>query len=123
MHHMLLYVGAGLLVFWGGAHLVPTRNVVRGFGDLSVDNRRILVMEWIGEGVTLIFLGGLTAAATAVGLAGIAARVVFGSVFAVLNVLSAVSLLTGFRVRTLPFKLCPVIFSGASVLVLLGGVV
>jgi hypothetical protein len=36
----------------------PTRAVAAGFEPVSLDNRRILVMEWIAEGVTLIFIGG-----------------------------------------------------------------
>jgi hypothetical protein len=37
-----------------------------------------------------------------------------------LNTLSVISLLTGFKVSFLPFKLCPVIFTTASILILLG---
>ena len=42
-----LYVGAGLTALWGIAHLVPTKSVVDGFGDISEDNRHIITMEWI----------------------------------------------------------------------------
>jgi len=37
-----------------------------------------------------------------------------------LNALSLVSLFTGFKVNFVAFKLCPVIFTGASILILLG---
>jgi hypothetical protein len=37
-----------------------------------------------------------------------------------LNVLSVVSLFTGVKVNFIMFKLCPVIFTGASILILLG---
>jgi hypothetical protein len=37
-----------------------------------------------------------------------------------LNVLSGVSLMTGFKINFLPFKLCPVIFTGASVIIAVG---
>ena len=40
--------------------------------------------------------------------------------FAELNVLSIVSLFTGFKVNFLPFKLCPVMFTGSSILIALG---
>ena len=37
-----------------------------------------------------------------------------------LNVLSIVSLFTGVKVNFIMFKLCPVIFTGSSILILLG---
>jgi hypothetical protein len=93
--------------------------VIRGFGEISQDNRRIVAMEWITEGVALVAMGAVTAVlasdpteplAGAVGLA----------VFVALNVLSVVSLATGARIHFLPFRLCPVIFTGSSLLVLAG---
>jgi len=35
INHILLYVASLFLVFWGIAHLFPTRSVVTGFGDIS----------------------------------------------------------------------------------------
>lgn len=49
-----LYAGSVLLLFWGIAHLFPTRNVVEGFGDISLDSQRIITMVWIIEGVSLL---------------------------------------------------------------------
>ena len=57
MNQILAYIGAGLTTLWGIAHLFPTRNVVADFGDISEDNRHIITMEWIVEGVALIFIG------------------------------------------------------------------
>ena len=54
---VLMLVGGAVCIVWGGAHLVPTRKVVAGFGELSTDNRRLLAMEWIAEGLTLCFVG------------------------------------------------------------------
>ena len=62
----LLYLAAFLTAAWGIAHLFPTKNVVKGFGAISLDNRRVITMEWINEGATLIFIGILTAAVTLV---------------------------------------------------------
>ena len=39
---------------------------------------------------------------------------------AVLIVLAVVSLFTGFKVRFLPFKLCPILFTLSAILILLG---
>ncbi len=54
---ILLYVGAGVITLWGIAHIIPTKSVVNGFGQISQDNRRIITMEWIAEGLTLCFIG------------------------------------------------------------------
>ena len=50
---VLLYAGAALPLIWGVAHLFPTKNVVAGFGDISLDNKRIITMEWINEAAAL----------------------------------------------------------------------
>ena len=117
---VLLYLGGLLPVVWGIAHLFPTKNVVAGFGDISLDNRRIITMEWLVEGVALIFIGVLVALATYIDHTSTVSQAVYWASFAVLNVLSIVSLMTGFKVNFLPFKLCPAIFTGASALIALG---
>jgi hypothetical protein len=63
---IFLYTASALTALWGIAHLLPTKSVVRGFGELSADNEYIITMEWILEGVTLIFIGVLVATVTAV---------------------------------------------------------
>ncbi len=119
---ILIYVGAFLACMWGVAHLFPTRSVVKGFGEISQDNQRIITMEWIVEGVSLIFIGLLVAAVTIVDHSSAISKMIYLVCFAELNVLSVVSLLTGFKVNFLPFKLCPLIFTGSSILILLGSV-
>ncbi len=115
-----LYLASFLTVAWGVAHLFPTKNVVKGFGDISRDNQRIITMEWINEGATLIFIGALTAAATLVDPAGLVTRTVYWLAIIMLNALSVISLFTGFKVNFLPFRLCPIIFTGSSLLILFG---
>ena len=117
---ILLYSGAFFTLVWGVAHLFPTRSVVKGFGEISRDNRLIITMEWIVEGVSLIFIGLLVAAVTWVDRSSAVSQLLYWICFAQLNVLSAVSLLTGFKVNFLPFKLCPIIFTGSSLLLLSG---
>jgi hypothetical protein len=118
--NILLYLASLLLVGWGVAHLFPTRNVVKGFGDISLDNQRVITMEWINEGATLIFIGVLTAAVTIVDPTSMVARTVYWLAIVMLNALSIISLFTGFKVNFLPYRLCPIIFTGASILILLG---
>lgn len=121
MPNQVFFYLAALFVFaWGVAHLFPTRSVVRGFGEITADNKRVIAMEWIVEGVTLIFIGLLVATVTAADYVSPGARVVYWLSFAMLNALSIISLFTGFKVNFLPFKLCPAIFTSASLLILLG---
>jgi hypothetical protein len=61
---VLSYLGSFLVFGWGVAHLFPTADVVHGFGEISPDNRRIITMEWIIEGVALVFIGVLVAFVT-----------------------------------------------------------
>jgi hypothetical protein len=121
-HDVLVYCGSFFLVVWGIAHLFPTRSVIRGFGNITIDNKRIIAMEWIGEGTTLIFIGLLVALVTITDPSSAVSRIVFWSSFGILNVMSAVSLCTGFRIPFIVYKLCPIIFTGSSVLILVGGV-
>ena len=117
---LLSYVGSLLVFGWGAAHLFPTRAVVRGFGEISPDNRRIVAMEWIIEGVALIFIGILVGLVTYLDHSSPVSRAVYWLSFTMLNVLSLVSLFTGFRNALLVFKLCPFIFTGSSLLIAIG---
>ena len=121
MDLILLYLAAGLTALWGAAHLAATQPVVNGFGEISLDNRRILLMEWIVEGTTLIFIGCLIALITYLDPGQSISRGVFWLTFSMLNILSLISLFTGFRVDFIMYKLCPLIFSGSSLLILFGG--
>lgn len=123
MSQILLYAGAFLPVMWGIAHLAPTRAVVRGFGEISVDNRRIIAMEWINEGVTLIFIGVLVAAVTLAGSRDAAATVVYLLSASALLTLAVVSVFTGFKVAFFPFKLCPIFFTASAILIVTGSLV
>ena len=123
MNLVLLYVAAGMTMLWGIAHLFPTKSVVAGFGDISVDNRRIITMEWIVEGVALIVLGVLVLTVTLIAPRETVSRAVYVISAGALIIFAIVSLFTGFKVRYAPFKLCPVVFTMSAVLILLGGVI
>ena len=123
MQIILLYLGAALTALWGISHLIPTRNVVAGFGEISDDNRHIITMEWIVEGVSLIFIGALVAAVTFVDPQVAVSRAVYIVSAIGLLALALVSLFTGFKVKFLPFKLCPFILTASAVLVIVGALV
>jgi hypothetical protein len=117
---VVLYVASGLIALWGIAHLFATRGVVAGFGEISLDNRRVITMEWIVEGVALISIASFVATATALGAGSAVATGVNLVAIAALVVLAVVSLFTGFQVAFLPYRLCPFIFGLAAALIALG---
>jgi hypothetical protein len=118
---VLLYLGAAFTALWGISHLFPTRSVVKGFGTISVDNQRIITMEWIVEGVSLIFIGVLVAMVTIIDPTNSVSTAVYLLSALGLLVLSMVSLFTGFKIKFLPFRLCPVIFTVSAILIVIGG--
>ncbi|MGB9005460.1 MAG: hypothetical protein WCB96_07045 [Candidatus Aminicenantales bacterium] len=121
VHTIFLLVGAGLTALWGIAHLFPTRSVVEGFGNISADNKRIIAMEWIVEGVALIFIGVLVSVVTLIDPSSAVSRAVYLTSSGGLVVLAVVSLFTGFQVKLFPFKLCPLIFTASAILIIWGG--
>ncbi|HKI90159.1 MAG TPA: hypothetical protein VKA38_14110 [Draconibacterium sp.] len=119
MNTVLLYIASALSFIWGIAHLIPTKNVVKNFGEISKDNRRIITMEWINEGATLIFVGILTGVVTCIDPDMWLAKIIYLLVALFLIILAFISLFTGFRVHFLPFKLCPFIFGISALLIVL----
>ncbi len=118
----LLYVGAAIAGFWGVMHILKTRPVIAGFEPLSDDNRRILTMEWILEGVLLCFIAALVAVvAWFAGAHEPVAVLVYRGSAVLLLVMAGISLFTGSRTSQLPYKLCPPIFTACAILILLGG--
>jgi len=77
-------------------------------------------MEWVTEGVALIFLGTIVATVTFVAPRAVVSGYIYLISSGCLVVLAIVSLSTGFKISFLPFKLCPVIFLSSAILMLLG---
>jgi hypothetical protein len=123
MNLILLYLGSGLTVMWGVAHLFPTKSVVQGFGEISIDNKSIITMEWIIEGLALIFIGVLVATVTVIDPSNVVSTAIYFISVMMLLVMALLSLFTGFKVSFLPFKLCPFIFTTSAVLILIGGLI
>jgi hypothetical protein len=117
---LLLYIAAVMTGVWGIAHLLATRWVVKGFGQLSADNRRIITMEWIVEGVALISTAVFVGATTAVDPSAKVSSAVYAVAIVTLVALAVVSFFTGFKVAFLPFRLCPVIFGVSAALIAWG---
>ena len=121
LRKILILVGGLLASVWGTAHLFPTGSVVKGFGNLTQDNVRIITMEWMNEGFTLIFIGALVISVTlANSRYDKTTRLVYLLTFIMLQAMSVLSLFTGFRIDFLPYKLCPLIFSISGILIFQG---
>lgn len=119
-NQILFFIGSVITIGWGISHLFPTKSVVKGFGEISVDNKNIITMEWIIEGVALIFIGVVVAGVTIIeSTNNVSAFIYFASAI-MLFVLAIISLFTGYKVNFLPFKLCPLLFSISAILILLG---
>ena len=123
LNTLLLYLGAVILVVWGVAHIIPTRNVVAGFGPLSTDNRINITMEWVAEGLALAFVGLLAALVTAAkGSDDPVARLVVWAVIGFCVVMGVWTFLVGRRSSILPIRLCPLVLAAAASLLVLGTV-
>lgn len=122
-NEIFLYLGSLFTLIWGVTHLFPTKSVVSGFGDIATDNKNIITMEWIVEGVALIFIGLIVFVVTYVDSGSAVSRIVYVISAVELIVLALVSLATGFKVEFLPFKLCPFIFAASAILILIGAFV
>jgi len=120
-----LFLAGGLITAaWGIAHLIPTGNIIRIFGDISEENKRILAMSWIAEGVALIFIGAVVLLTVAIaGTENDATRVVTWCAAAAMFALLGVNLFTGFRTSVIPIKLCVLIDGLAGVLFLIGSII
>jgi len=122
LNQILFYLGGAITLVWGIAHLFPTKSVVRGFGEISIDNKRIITMEWIIEGVALIFIGINVIGVTIIESTNSVAIFIYLSSILALLALAIISLFTGYKVNFLPYKLCPYLFSLSALLILAGNI-
>ncbi len=103
---ILAYTAAELVLLWGTAHVIPTKAVVSGFGDLFKDNRWVLVTEWVAEALAMWFVAVLVIAVTVSAVAEAAADLVYRLSAGFLVVVGAWTVLTGARSPVVGFKPC-----------------
>lgn len=120
MGEILVYIAAAITAAWGIAHLWATRGVVAGFGAISDDNRRIITMEWIVEGVAFLAIAAFVSVAAAVAHDAAVTIGVYAVAVATLIALALVSAFTGARIAFLPFRLCPFVLCTAAALIACG---
>lgn len=120
---ILLYIGSAVTAVWGLAHIVPVKSVVAGFGPISRDNRRIITMEWIAEGLALCFIGLLVLSVTLWGgRENQVSLIVYRASALMLIFMAILTSLTGARTSIIPIKICPAVKTAAAILFFLGSV-
>jgi hypothetical protein len=118
---ILLYIGSAIIIVWGIAHIVPAKSFVNGFGSISQDNRRIITMEWVAEGLTLCFIGLLVLIVTLVaGSGSLASDIVYLVSAVMLFVMAIWTLATGARTSVISIKVCPAVKTIVAILFLVG---
>ena len=118
---ILLYIGSAIIIVWGIAHIIPTRSVVKGFGEISEDNTKIITMEWAAEGITLCFIGVLVLLVTVIGGSqGAVSALVYRISAGMLVVMAVWTALTGARTSIIPIKICPFVKTAVAILFVLG---
>ena len=121
MATVLALLAAGVVVLWGVAHVIPTRNVL---APITVDNRRVVLQEWLVEAAAMWGIAALVIVCTVVG--GAASEVtswVYRVAASLLVALAVVTALTGARTKVIWFKICPVLLTSSAVLLLVASLV
>jgi hypothetical protein len=121
LNDILIFVGTAIITIWGIAHIVPTKSVVTGFGQISKDNKRIITMEWIAEGLTLCFIGLLVLFITITGgTRNPVSLNVYRASALMLVVMAILTAFTGARTSIVPIKICPAVKIVVALLFFLG---
>ena len=121
MATVLALLAAGVVVLWGVAHVIPTRNVL---APITVDNRRVVLQEWLVEAAAMWGIAALVIVCTVVG--GAASEVtswVYRVAASQLVAVAVVTALTGTRTKVIWFKICPVLLTSSAVLLLVASLV
>ncbi|HEY78522.1 MAG TPA: hypothetical protein G4O09_05345 [Dehalococcoidia bacterium] len=120
-NELLLYIGSVVIILWGIAHLIPTKAIVSGFGEISDDNKKVVTMELIAEGLTLCFLGVLVLLVTIMtDSQSEAANIVYLACAGMLVVMAVLTALTGARTPAVWYKICPAVKTIVAILFVLG---
>jgi cell division protein FtsX len=119
--NILIYTGSIIVIGWGIAHIIAARAVVKGFGDISGDNKKFILMEWVAEGLTLCFIGVLVMLTGILGgTTNSVARIVFRTSAGMLIVMAIWTALTGAKTSNIPTKICPFVLTFVAILWVVG---
>jgi hypothetical protein len=121
MNDLMLYIGSAIIIIWGIAHIIATIPIVKGFGPISEDNKKIITMEAIAEGFTLCFLGVIVLLVTIMGgYEDHVSKAVIWASATMLLIMAILTTMTGARTPVLPYKICPVVKTTVAILFILG---
>ena len=113
----LLYIGPIVIILWGVSHIFPTKSVVEDFGSISEQNQLLITMEWVAEGLTLIFVGALVLYVTLkAGADNPVSVIVYRASALMLLVMAVWTGLTGARTSIIPIKICPFVKTLVAIL-------
>jgi hypothetical protein len=123
VNEFIAYLAASLVAF-GVAHAIPTAQVVAGFAPITVDNRRVLIQEWLAEAFTMWGVAAVIVVATAFGGPGSDVTVwVYRAAAGLLAALAVLTALTGARTRVIWFKVCPILLGSSAALLLVASLI
>jgi hypothetical protein len=122
MASVLAYTAAVLTGLWGVAHVVPTRQVLAGFGPITVDNRRVLLQEWLAEAFTMWGVALVVITSTALAADSSVTAWIYRVASGLLLALAALTSLTGARTPVVWFKICPVLLILVSGMLVLASI-
>jgi hypothetical protein len=120
----LAYAAGVVLIAWGTAHIVATRPVLALYGELSKENSRVWVMEWVAEGLTHIFVGVLVVVITALeGASASGSTVVYMSCAVFDLVLMVWTAATGARTPYVWYRICLAVLTAVAGLLIVASLV
>lgn len=115
MSDVLAWTATAIVFMWGVSHIIPTMEVVDGLGDITEDNRYIITMEWVAEGLSFVFVAVLVGAVTLSDMAPESAEeLVYRVCSGFLITIGIWTAVTGARTGVIWFKMCPVVMSITS---------
>lgn len=121
---ILILAGCTILLIWGIAHIIPTKMVADGFGDVGKDNRITVIMTWASEGFTMIFIAAVISMIVIFDEKGsTAGRITVWTSTGFLAFLAFWHAIMGARTKVIPMKMCPFIIGTAAVLMLVGSII
>jgi len=121
---LLLYAGSIIIISWGVFQLYPTKSRQKVIGELSGDNNKIVVMEWVAEGITFILIGLLVISVTYIaGAEKVGSRIVYLSSSVMLLILTLWSFSKNTSKWTKSMKACLFIKPTVALIYFIGVVV
>lgn len=123
INNIFLYAGSASIIIWGISHIIPTKSVVSGFGAISEDNKRLITMEWVAEGLSLCFIGVLVLFVTLLSRdQNQVSFIVYWASAMMLIIMAGLTAATGAKTSIVAIKICPIVKTSVAILFILGSI-